>query len=356
MYSRKIDEAPKTIISDGKAAFGTYFTIPQKIDIRGMKRPFVGIPLPAVFTNFRIKSRLAYMFSIGDYIGMVEFFDDKVFGLAEIIFWNTKTCRRYSYHTFMFARRRFVPTKTDKAICSTHKKSKNIRISWNRKCNQLSLCFDLKEKDGMPPVKGQFFSFFSGKSFAETLSVMPHPTTRRCSATWSCVTEMKGFLNVLKGKKNESSLMKQTVGFAVMVLNRTYHRYHSRREMMCALGEHDGKVLQFRFVSTSSEANDADTYNENIFSVDGKITPMPSVCITHPFGIQNEWIIQDTESMVDLTFTPVSVARRVLNIFIMRTHYNTIYGTFDGVMIDGDGNKYSLKKFPGIVKKLILRV
>ena len=87
MYSRTVSESPESIVADGTAQFGTFSNPPQKLDIKGIKAPFGGIPIPAFLTNFRIKSRLAYMFSIGDYIGMVEFFDDKLFGLAEVIFW-----------------------------------------------------------------------------------------------------------------------------------------------------------------------------------------------------------------------------------------------------------------------------
>ena len=356
MYSRKISEVPESIISDGEAAFGTYMSVPKKLDIRGMKNPFVTVPLPSFFTNFRIKSRLAYMFRLGDYIGIIEFFDDKVFGFAELIFWNTKTGKRFSYPTLMFFRRRFVPTKTDSAVCTTHQKAHQIRIWWSRKYKRATVSFDIKKRSGKPRVFGNFVSSFGDNNHSEMLAVMPHPNARRCSASGVSILKIKGSISLVQDKKNETEQMQTTDGLAVMVLNRTYHRYHSKSEMMCAIGEHEGKTIQFRFTSTSSEANDTDEYNENVFSVNGIITPMPAVCITHPFGIRKEWIIQDTESMIDLTFTPVSVARRILNIFIMRSHYNTIYGTFDGVLVDGSGNKYSLKKFPGIVKKHTLRV
>ncbi|HAH63717.1 MAG TPA: hypothetical protein DCL73_16650 [Treponema sp.] len=78
--------------------------------------------------------------------------------------------------------------------------------------------------------------------------------------------------------------------------------------------------------------------------------------MTHPFGINHKWVIQDTETMVDLTFTPVSVNHRTLNILVMRTDYNNIYGTFDGMLLTGSGEKITLKNFPGIVKKNLLRI
>ena len=141
-----------------------------------------------------------------------------------------------------------------------------------------------------------------------------------------------------------------------MVMNRAYHKYHSKSEMMCGLGDYEGRKLLFRFVATSFDSADADDNNENMIVFDGRITPMPAVTITHSFGIDKTWVVQDTESMIDLTFTPISRNRRMLNIFIMRTDYSNIYGTFDGMLLTGTGEKLLLKNFPGIVKKNLLRI
>ena len=90
--------------------------------------------------------------------------------------------------------------------------------------------------------------------------------------------------------------------------------------------------------------------------VDGKETALPPVYITHPFGFDKNWIIQDTESMVDLTFTPLSVNSRTLNLIALRTSYHTMYGTFEGVLLDSNGEKIILKNFPGLLYKGMLRL
>ena len=114
--------------------------------------------------------------------------------------------------------------------------------------------------------------------------------------------------------------------------------------------------MLFRFTMTNMDSEEADDCNENVVVFDGKLTPMPAVTITHPFGSGKTWIVQDTESMVDLTFTPVSISKRVLSSLVMRTDYSAIFGTFDGVLLTGTGEKLTLKNFPGIVKKSRLRI
>ncbi|MGI0528757.1 DUF2804 domain-containing protein [Treponema socranskii] len=356
MYSRTVSESPESIVADGTAQFGTFSNPPQKLDIKGIKAPFGGIPIPAFLTNFRIKSRLAYMFSIGDYIGMVEFFDDKLFGLAEVIFWYRSAGKKFVYNTFMLPRFRFVPIRLDKAACINHKKSRYIRISWNRKRDRISLVFSVKGDASRPAATGMFVSHFSDPLHAELVVVAPAPTTRRCSASWLTAMCMEGSLNVLAGKKTPAVTMQNTSGLAFMVMNRTYYRYHSKSKMMCGLGDYEGRKLLFRFTMTNMDSEQADDCNENVVVFDGKPTPMPAVTITHPFGSGKTWIVQDTETMIDLTFTPVSISKRVLSILVMRTDYSTIFGTFDGVLFTGTGEKLTLKNFPGIVKKSRLRI
>ena len=60
--------------------------------------------------------------------------------------------------------------------------------------------------------------------------------------------------------------------------------------------------------------------------------------------------------MIDLTFTPQSVNSRRLNLILLRTTYSTIYGTFEGVLLTKDGKKITLKAFPGIIYKNLLRL
>ena len=60
--------------------------------------------------------------------------------------------------------------------------------------------------------------------------------------------------------------------------------------------------------------------------------------------------------MVDLTFTPLSVNSRTLNLIALRTNYYTMYGTFAGVLRNSDGEKIILKNFPGLLHKGMLRL
>lgn len=355
MYSRILEHAPDHIVQNGKINFGSFYGIPKKIDIRGVKAPFAGVPTWRFFSNFRIKSRIFFVFSNEQYIGMVEFFDDKAFGIAEVIFWDKNNGLKYAYHSFMGPRRRFVPTNTQNAACNTFGKNRNIKISWNRKNNTISMTFLVKGDKFRPAAKARFNAYFPAKEEGELLTVTPAPTTQRCSATWTIPLKVEGGIQLAKTRK-EINPIQQEKGLGIMLLNRIYLKFHSSSEVMFGLINKNEKNIVFHFSTDNQESLDPDQFNDNYLSVDGQITALPPVCITHPFGIEKKWIVQDTESMVDLSFTPISLAKRTLNIILMRNAYSKIYGTFDGVLMTKDGEKIILKNCPGIVKKNLLRL
>lgn len=374
MYSRPLNKSPEKIVQNGKINFGSFQGVSDFLDIRGVKAPFAGIPIPKLFSNFRIKSKITYTFCYDKFAGLIEFFDDKTFGLAEVIVWNRETNQRYAYHTFMGPRRRFVPTNTTEASVTSFSKKRYIKISWNRKRGTLKLSFTLKGDKFRPAMKGKFVSPFTDDKSSETLFVNPAPTTQRCSATWFVPLSTNGGIGIAEHRK-QITCLPESDGIGMMYVSRTYLKAHSTSEIAFGLLEQDGKKICFSFSCTSQDSLDDDNFNKNLLSVIDKTekpkdsnvqandktyntqtTAMPPVKITHPFGIGKNWIIQDTENMVDLTFTPLSVSTRTLNIILMRNNESTIYGTFEGNLLTKDGEKIALKNCPGIVKKTTLRL
>ena len=355
MYSRPLEEIPAQIVHNGKINFGTFDGVTDKIDIRGVHAPFAGLPVAKYFSNFRIKSKLFFAFSVENYIGLAEFFDDKAFGLAEVIFWDTKTGQKFAYHTFMGPRRRFIPVDTVHAACTSFGKTRYIRINWNRKQNKVCLTFTVKGDKYRPSAKGKFIGRIAEGSKSQILTVSPAPTRQRCSATWAVPLKLEGGVAQAKHRHYIKEIP-QNNGIGCLLLNRIYLRFVSQCELMFGLAKLDGKDIVFSISNSNQAPVDPDECNDNFLSVNGQITALPSVTITHPFGLMEKWIIQDYENMVDLTFNPASSNSRTLNIIVMRNSYTTICGTFEGVLLTENGEKVVLKNCPGIIKKNRLRL
>lgn len=352
VYSRDMTEPPKHIIENGRPVFGSFKSHTPKLDIRGVKHPFGVIPAPTFLTNLRIRSYLSYSFLYGDILGTIDILDAKFFGFAELLLWNVKTGKKYAYRNLMGPRRRLIPKNLESAICVTFKRSRYFRISWNRKAEKHSILFNMTGDSVRPDIAVAFTANLNSPLTAESTFVMPAPGMRRCAATYSLTSPIQGNISLQPKSPEEPS----PVGLMLFNMRRAYYKLRTKTEYIIATGMLNGKCLTLSLSTSNISANDSDKYNENFLVLDGVTTPLPPVVITRPFGINQKWIIQDTESMIDLSFSPISDNIRTNSIFILRTQYHTIYGNYNGVLLTSTGEKLVLKDFAGIAKKHLLRL
>ena len=355
MYSREIKDCPTKFVRHARPVFGTFKGHPERLDIRGIFKPYGVVPLPVFITNLRIKSRISYYFNIGEYIGSIKFFDVKIMGLVEVCFWNKTTNQRYRYRSVMGPRKRFVPHKLNLAATSCYKKKRYIRISWDRKRDKLSVIFDLRGDGIKPNANAALTSKFSSSPNTELTTVVPAPTHRRSSASYQTSLPLHGAISLFS-PDGEQKTMQDAEGLMFLDVNRTYMKFRSYGKTVTALGEVDGKQIALRLFVTSQDAVDSDKYNSNVLFYDSEVTPLPPVVITNPYGKMNKWIIQDTENMVDLTFSPVSNNVNKASIFVLRLDYETFYGTFEGMVCTARGKKINLKALQGLTEKYVIRL
>jgi hypothetical protein len=113
---------------------------------------------------------------------------------------------------------------------------------------------------------------------------------------------------------------------------------------------------RFGFSIAENQARENFKNNENALWVDGELTPLPPVRITMPGGAESPWIIQDTEGMVDLTFTPKTIRRQALNLIAARVEYDSPLGYFSGILLNSKGEQIHVRNLWGLGEKLYLRV
>lgn len=356
MYTRKILAAPEKIVRGGKINFGTFENCPKNFDIRGVKGPFTGIPLPTFITNLRIQSSMMFFFNIGQYVGTVDFFDHKIFGFADVSFWNKENGRKFAYRSFMGPRRRFIPHNMQSGFCASFNRRRYIRISWDRKRDRFSMIFNLRGDSRRPSANAAFIAHYSNPNMKEIFSVVPFPSKKRCFAAYFATPQIHGSLSLGKTSKSPEATMEDMDGNSLFCINRAYYNFQTETEFVVAAGEAGGQKFSFMIFTSQENAVDSENLNGNVLFVDGKATLLPPVKITHPFGIGKKWIIQDFENMVDLTFTPNSDVRRDISFLVQRIQLNTIYGFFEGTVKTADGKSIVLHNFEGTAKKQVLRM
>lgn len=355
MYTRNLDVCPEKLVSHGKCVFGAFEAHPKRLDIRGISRAYLDLPIPKFLTNLRINSRLTFFFNDEEYIGSIDFFDAKIFGLVQVVFWNKSTKQRYFYRSVMGPKKRLVPHSMEKAATSSFKKSRFVRISWDRSQNKMSVKFNLKGNSVLPSVEGKIRTTFPESTENELTLVLPAPTLRRGSARYYGAFPLTGNL-VFTQKNDEPKKISLTNGLSFLDINRTYMKFVNQTEFLTGLGYINGREISFRIETGSQDSVDGDKYNGNALFFDNKKTLLPPVVITHTYGIMKTWNIQDTENMIDLTFSPISVDNSIVNAIMFRANYNTIYGTFSGVLMTSEGEKINVNRLPGLAKKSFIRL
>lgn len=346
MYSRELLSPPNKLIVDGKPLFGCYKDLPKSMDIKGVKRPFRVIPLPKFITNLRIRCSISLILNTQEYIGNLYILDAKFFTYSEFILWKKDTKQKFSYRHITGIRRRVIPKNLEKGNCHIRAKKREVHLRWNQEKNLFSLDLYMKGDKYRPSFSANFLINTKSSDFSKVFSVMPAPSTARCTALAQITGPTDGTLFINKNK--QYIIPHILTGDMFLNIRRVYAKLRTIHKQITSTGKIGNDRVSVQLGLGSASSIDNIKYNENILFVNGQKTPLPPIVITHPYGINKNWNIQDTENMVDLSFTPISDNLRTLSIFILRSKHHTMYGHLNGVLLTKDGNSITLKNFPAI--------
>ena len=371
MYTRSISEPPDSIVKSGQPVFGDFTPAPKTLDIRKLEQPFSIMPLPAFITNWRIRANLCFTFLTPEFFGTMEIIDAHFFDFAEINIWERSSGKKLSFRSFILLRRRIIPLTIISGICTSLKKKRVFIIRWDYTKGTFSFLCRLKGDTHRADVSFSFSGDLQNEYSLCNTSVIPAPVMRRCAAVHHLSLPLKGSfsLQYRSALQNIPLTRKAQPGAAqsepdaakpenwgFFTVRRSYYRLRSHCQSLTVLGTADGVPIRFNLYTSNQDPFDPDLYNENVLFAAGETTPLPPVTITHPYGLNGQWIIQDTESMIDLSFFPVSDTVRKKSILILRTEYHTIYGKCEGTVRDKHGTKFTLKDFCAVAKKQYLRL
>jgi hypothetical protein len=113
---------------------------------------------------------------------------------------------------------------------------------------------------------------------------------------------------------------------------------------------------RFGFHIAENQTRETNRINENALWVDGKLTPLPPVLITMPNGPDADWVIQDVEGMIDLTFTPKEQNKSGINLFFTKAEFNAPLGFYNGMLVDSKEEQIQIKNLFGMGETLNLLV
>ncbi len=350
-YTRIITPAPEKPVENCKPLFGSYSGMFHRFDIRGVKRPYGRMPIPSFITDFRITDTLRLIFCDEHILGEIEFFYAGYFSYMETMFWNRRTNRQFAYRQILPAGFMHLPQHIAYFVAACRVSRRYVRIFSRLSKGMLHADFDFLASRSRPTCEGRLDFEALDDQCTDYSAVIPYFVNSRCAAVYLCSFRASGWVSF--GHDHDIQLDKNTsVGF--LDFRKTYTQIRTNKSFLEGFGYIDG--MQVCFHIGDSAAPDSYAYNDNMLFYGGKRIPLPPVQISRPYGSAQQWIIQDTENMVDLTFTPSTLLQRKINAFICRTDYKIICGTFEGAFLTADGRQITLKAFTGIAKKTRMRI
>ena len=134
-----------------------------------------------------------------------------------------------------------------------------------------------------------------------------------------------------------------------------YYRYLSSL-VWCTAAGFDEKNRRCGFSIAGQTTGKPAENSENVFWSSGEATLLPPVHITMPQGIDEPWVIQDMEGMVDISFTPRVPSRSAFNFLVFSAGYQTPLGLFSGFLLNSRAERIKIRSLWGLGEKLLLRV
>lgn len=355
MYRLELNQAPIYPIEKDKNSTGMYKGLFDCFDVNFIKRPFGNFPVPGFFFRFRARSTITLTCADENFISKTYLFGTHLFCFMESIFWEKSTGRKLSYRRLMpFFSFRSPVSLIDSSVLIQFP-SRIVKIFYKLREHKIDTFLEFKGDAVRPDVKASFYMDTQRKEAAAVSFGRRWSLKKMFQASMKIFSPVSGSV-IVNGETPVIHLFTPEKAVAFMDMRKGYYFLKTRIHVLTGLGFYEGKSLSFYFAGEWN-FSEPQTVESGIF-YDGKSYQLPPVKITRPFGITRNWIIQDTESLVDLVFVPAKDGNihRNLSLFILRTDYHTVFGEFEGLLKTTKGDKFNLKAFPGTGTKKLLRM
>jgi hypothetical protein len=352
MYTREIQAPVDTPVKNGKPIAGTWARPFARVDLHEIEHPFP-VPLPAWMCDFRIKEWQSFIIQ-NDEIYFETFVANlKFFRFIETAFFDKKsgnTPIRY-FDCFPLSFWNIPASLWDSAVVC-RAPGYFITIHDWLDAAIIKLDVNIEPLGGNPSING-LFELYADSKTNTPLAVNMLFSEERCVYTYKTLCPVRGNLKLGENKdfsfrrENTAGVFRDCKGIFPYITNHSW---------VTGFGpDKDNRLTGFSLGEGTARGANKD--NENALWVDGVLTPLPPVRITQSGGSEDDWVIEDVEGMVDLTFTPAAQTEITgFNLIVSKAELLNPTGKFNGFIMNKDGEKIIIDKLSGCAERLYLRL
>lgn len=156
---------------------------------------------------------------------------------------------------------------------------------------------------------------------------------------------------------DERIALDEAAGTGIFEDGKAFFPWRTSLDTLAAFGaDKAGRRVGFTLCDSESEgAVPGKTCNNRVFTGTESFA-LPGVKITHPYGPEGDWVIQDTEGMVDLVFKVESPRRFMLRMIVAELDLNEAFGKLEGFVKTPAGETLDAGRLQGYGRTRFMRI
>jgi len=324
-------DAPDLLYENSHFSFGKWRGIPGRANLLDAEKPYSCFLLN-LFKSARLKEWQAMQIGDSEWFLFVVIYNAKMLTMASIDLWDRKNHRQYSFRNMSLGSRvKFGDSLYSSDVTFVNADS-SLAIYIHPEVGELRLEASCTPRNKTPIMLDIVTSLANDECLPFSVC-LPLAKER---ALYSTKVLMHCSGKVQAGEA--SHVFSFSDSAAVLDDHKGYYPYHLHYDWVTAFGILPDKRMA-GFNLTDNQVRDQKTYNENRLWLGSEIYPLPPIKITHPYGREGSWIIQDTEGMVDLTFYPENHHNIELKLGLAEVDYDGPFGHFEGTVRSPAGDE-----------------
>jgi len=349
MYTREVLSPIISPVENGNPIIGTWNKAFEKVDLTEIRKPYK-YPLPRWIRELRIKEWQSFSAYDDSFSLEALFCNVKLYRMAQVFLYDKKNQQKFMFRKIKPGSGWQLPTSLSNSSVDSHLPRFFFRIHSWLDADTINLDINIEETRKKPSLTVHL-AYKMGNHDVTPMAVSLGFSKQRTMYSYKALAPVRGDM-VFSGKHIN---LKQDTCSGIFCDYKGFFPYQMNTTICSAAGFIE-ENRRFGFHIAENQTRETNKNNENALWVNGKLTPLPPVRITMPNGLDNKWIIQDVEGMVDLSFYPKEQNRSGKKLLVTRVDFNIAFGYYNGMLVNSDGEQIHIKNLFGMGEKLYLRV
>lgn len=347
MYVREFSPPVSAPVSKGAPIYGTWDRAFDDINLIHLAKSF---PLPLFNAKNRLKEWQSFNASneMWHISGLIM--DLKRVRIAHCTLWDLENKRLLSYKKTLPYGSWRLPRSLSNSSITSKSLGFYLRIHNWLDADLIEIDIDIKGKKNREGFTGHL-EFDFRQSGTRPFTTCQRLVNDSCMYSSKMYSQVKGDF-VFNGRhitmqpQESGGIFCDYKAFLPYISSLIWARCHGRTQ----------EGLPWAFSISESPSHADCVHGDQVLWFDKQAYALPAIRITRAGEDENaDWVIQDTEGMVDLTFSPRLMENFQIRRPAIRTNYSSPRGVYNGTLVAPTGDKVNIRNAEGILENLIIR-